>query len=158
MASKVYSEEQLNYFRLCHIATDILPPALRLLFKQEWDNRYKITLGEWNDTPQNGLDFKNGESADNQSRNAEQLLTMVNGNRAQWDCTMLFYAILHSDSIRPGLSKLIRKNVHNSESFEINSTLTGRKVSSQMQTSKPPWQKWRKHFELLAYLLLKSKQ
>ena len=117
MASKVYSEEQLNYFRVCHLATDILPPALRLLFKQEWDNRYKTTLGEWNDTPQNGLDFKNGESADNQSRNAEQLLTMVNGNRAQWDCTMLFYAILHSDSIRPGLSKLIRKNVHKLREF-----------------------------------------
>ena len=117
MASKVYSEEQLNYFRVCHIATDILPPALRLLFKQEWDNQYKTTLGEWNDTPQNGLDFKNGESADNQSRNAEQLLTMVNGNRAQWDCTMLFYAILHSDSIKPGLSKLIRKNVHKLREF-----------------------------------------
>ena len=117
MASKVYSEEQLNYFRLSHIATNIVPPALRLLFKQEWDNRYKTTLGEWNDTPQNGLDFKNGESADNQSRNAEQLLTMVNGNRAQWDCTMLFYAILHSDSIRPGLSKLIRKNVHKLREF-----------------------------------------
>ncbi|CAH3127820.1 unnamed protein product [Porites lobata] len=117
MASKVYSEEQLNYFRVCYIATDILPPALRLLFKQEWDNRYKTTVGEWNDTPQNGLDFKNGESADNQSRNAEQLLTMVNGNRAQWDCTMLFYAILHSDSIRPRLSKLIRKNVHKLREF-----------------------------------------
>ena len=117
MASKVYSEEQLNYFRVCHIATDILPQALRLLFKQEWDNRYKTTLGEWNDTPQNGLDFKNGESADNQSRNAEQLLTMVNGNRAQWDCTMLFYAILHSDSIRPGLSKLIKTNVHKLREF-----------------------------------------
>ena len=25
MASKVYLEEQLNYFRVCHIATDILP-------------------------------------------------------------------------------------------------------------------------------------
>ena len=117
MASKVFSEEQLNYFRVCHIATDILPPALRLLFKQEWDNRYKTTLGEWDDTPQNGLDFRNSESADNQSRNAEQLLTMVNGNRAQWDCSMLFYAILHSDSIKPGLSKLIRKNVHKLREF-----------------------------------------
>ena len=117
MATKIYSEEQLNYFRICHIATDILPQALRLLFKQEWDNHYKATRGEWKDTPQNGLDFKNGESADNQSRNAEQLLTMVNGNRAQWDCTMLFYAILHSDSIRPRLSKLIKTNVHKLREF-----------------------------------------
>ena len=117
MATKIYSEEQLNYFRICHIATDILPQALRLLFKQEWDHHYKATRGEWKDTPQNGLDFKNGESADNQSRNAEQLLTMVNGNRAQWDCTMLFYAILHSDSIRPRLSKLIKTNVHKLREF-----------------------------------------
>ena len=108
MASKVYLEGQLNYFRVCHIATDILPPALRLLFKQEWDSRYKATLGEWKDTPQNGLDFKNGESPAKQKRNA----TMVNGDRAQWDCTMLFYAILYSDSIAGhGLSPLIRTNV-----------------------------------------------
>ena len=112
MASKVYLEEQLNYFRVCHIATDILPPALRLLFKQEWDSRYKATLGEWKDTPQNGLNFKNGESPANQRRNARLLATMVNGDRAQWDCTMLFYAILYSDSIASHrLSPLIKTNV-----------------------------------------------
>ena len=118
MASKVYSEEQLNYFRVCHIATDILPKALRLLFKQEWDNRYKVTLGEWKDRPQNGLDFKNGESPANQRRHSRLLATMVNGDRAQWDCTMLFYAILFSDSIAGhGLSALIRTNVDDLRKF-----------------------------------------
>ena len=117
MASKVYSEEQLNYFRLSHIATNIVTPALRLLFKQEWDNRYKTTLGEWNDTPQNGLDFKNGESAANQKRNEEYLPTMVNGNRAQWDCTKLFYAILHSDSIKHILSRKMRTNIYILKTF-----------------------------------------
>ena len=116
MASKVYSEEQLNYFRVCHIATDILPPALRLLFKQEWDNRYKATYGEWKDTPQNGLDFKNGESPAKQRKNAQLLATMANGDRAEWDCTMLFYAILFSDSIH-GLSPLIRTNVDDLRKF-----------------------------------------
>ena len=116
MASQVYSEEQLNYFRVCHIATDILPPALRLLFKQEWDNRYKATYGEWKDTPQNGLDFKNGESPANQRKNARLLATMANGDRAEWDCTMLFYAILFSDSIH-GLSPLIRTNVDDLRKF-----------------------------------------
>ena len=112
MASKVYTEEELNYFRICHIATNMLPKALRFLFKQEWDNRYKATLGEWKDTPQNGLDFKNGESPANQRRNARLLATMVNGDRAQWDCTMLFYAILYSDSIASHrLSPLIKTNV-----------------------------------------------
>ena len=118
MARKVYSEEQLNYFRVCHIATDILPQALRLLFKQEWDNRYKATHGEWKDTPQNGLDFKNGESPVNRKRHSRLLATMVNGDRAQWDCTMLFYAILYSDSIAGnGLSALIRTNVDDLRKF-----------------------------------------
>ena len=117
MASTVYSEEQLNYFRVCHIATDILSQALRLLFKQEWDNRYKATLGEWKDTPQNGLDFKNGESPANQRRHARLLATMVNGDRAQWDCTMLFYAILFSDSIGHRLSPLIKANVDDLRKF-----------------------------------------
>ena len=117
MASTVYSEEQLNYFRVCHIASDILSSALRLLFKQEWDNRYKATLGEWKDTPQNGLDFKNGESPANQRRHARLLATMVNGDRAQWDCTMLFYAILFSDSIGHRLSPLIKANVDDLRKF-----------------------------------------
>ena len=117
MAAKMYSEEQLNYFRVCHIATDILPPALRSLFKQEWDNRYKTTYGEWKDTPQNGLDFKNGESPANQRKNARLLATMINGDRTEWDCTMLFYAILYSDSIGHGLSPLFRTNVDDLRNF-----------------------------------------
>ena len=116
MATKIFSEEQLNYFRVRHVATDILPQALRFLFKQEWDNRYKTTFGEWKDTPQNGLDFNNGESPANQRRNARLLATMVNGDRAQWDCTMLFYAILFSDSIH-GLSPLIKTNVDDLRKF-----------------------------------------
>ena len=132
MASKVYSEEQLNYFRVCHIATDILPQALRLLFKQEWDNDYKATLGEWKDTPQNGLDFKNGESPANQRRNARLLATIVNGDRAEWDCTMLFYAILFSDSIGHRLSPLIKTNVDDLRKFrnEDFAHMTGGQFSS----------------------------
>ena len=116
MATKVYSEEQLNYFRICHIATDILPTALRSLFKQEWDNRYQTTYGEWKDKPQNGLNFKNGEFPANQRKNVRLLATMVNGDRTEWDCTMLFYAILFSDSIH-GLSPMIRTNVDDLRKF-----------------------------------------
>ena len=116
MATKVYSEEQLKYFRICHIATDILPTALRSLFKQEWDNRYQTTYGEWKDKPQNGLNFKNGEFPANQRKNVRLLATMVNGDRTEWDCTMLFYAILFSDSIH-GLSPMIRTNVDDLRKF-----------------------------------------
>ena len=57
------------------------------------------------DTLENGLDFKNGESPANQRKNARLLGTMINGDRAQWDCTMLFYAILYSDSVGRALIK-----------------------------------------------------
>ena len=93
-----YTKQQLNYFRICYVITDILAEGLREVFKREWDNEYKSTsLGEWKDLGQNGKDFYNGESLRNQRRNARHLATMINGNRAEWDCTVLFYAILYSD-------------------------------------------------------------
>ena len=112
-----YTEEQLNYYRICCITTDELTDGLRTIFKQEWDNRYATTLGEWKDEAKNGQDFKNGESPRNQARNQELLATMINGNRAQWDCTMLFYAILFSDSIGRGLNELVRSNVDDLRKF-----------------------------------------
>ena len=86
-----YTEEQLNFFRVCFITTNELTDGLRTIFKQQWDNRYKTTLGEWRDEAKNGQDFKNGESTGKQKRNKKLLATMINGNRAEWDCTMLFY-------------------------------------------------------------------
>ena len=116
--SKNYTEEQLNYFRICYITTDILAEGLRELFKREWDNQYKSTpLGEWKDVAQNGTDFYNGESPRNQRRNAHLLATMINGNRAQWDCTMLFYAILYSGCVGPYLASTVRNNVDDLRKF-----------------------------------------
>ena len=112
MASSVkYSEEQLNYFRICYVTMDILTKGLREIFKQEWDSRYKATLGEWKDDPKNGSDFWNGESLPNRKKHARLLTTMTKGNRAEWDCTMLFYAILFSDCIH-SLSTVVKSNVN----------------------------------------------
>ena len=105
-----YSEEQLNYFRICYVTTDILTEGLREIFKQEWDSRYKATLGEWKDDPKNGSDFRNGELLPNRKKHARLLTTMTKGNRAEWDCTMLFYAILFSDCIH-SLSTVVKSNV-----------------------------------------------
>ncbi|PFX13553.1 Nephrocystin-3 [Stylophora pistillata] len=85
-------------------------PRLREIFKQEWDNRYKATLGEWKDEPKNGMDFWNGESPGKRTRNARLLKTMTNGDRVDWDCTMLFYAILYSDCIW-GINPTVKSNV-----------------------------------------------
>ena len=112
-----YSEEQLNYYRICCITTDELTDGLRTIFKQEWDSRFATTLGEWKDEAKNGQDFKNGESPRNQARNQELLATMINGNRAEWDCTMLFYAILFSDCIGRGLNAVLRSNVDDLRKF-----------------------------------------
>ncbi|CAH3110724.1 unnamed protein product, partial [Porites lobata] len=109
--SPEYTKEQLNYYRICYVTTDILTEGLRSVFKQEWDNRYKATLGEWKDDPKSGMDFYNSESPRNQKRNAHLLVTMTNGVRAQWDCTMLFYAILYSDCIGGGLSTTVKTSV-----------------------------------------------
>ena len=94
-----FTEGEWNYYRICYIATEVLTEALRTIFKQEWDSRYKAILGEWKDDPKNGWDFWNGESLRNRRRYARQLITIRNGDRAEWDCAMLFYAILHSHPI-----------------------------------------------------------
>ncbi|XP_066030787.1 uncharacterized protein [Pocillopora verrucosa] len=117
MATRLkYTTEQLNYYRICYVVTDILTEGLRTIFKQEWDNRYKTTLGEWKDQPKSGMDFWNGESTRNRNRNAKLLKTMKNGDRAEWDCTMLFYAILHSDCIY-SLNPSITSNVDDLRKF-----------------------------------------
>ena len=107
-----FKEEQLNYFRICFITVDVISEGLWTIFKQQWDNLYKATLGEWKDEPRNGLDFQNHESSLNQEINARLLVTMRKGNRAEWDCTMLFYAILYSDSIGGSLNAAIKLVVH----------------------------------------------
>ncbi|KAL9958199.1 hypothetical protein ACROYT_G035180 [Oculina patagonica] len=106
-----YSSEQLNYFRICYIAFNLVPEGLRKIFKQEWDFRYKATLGEWKDTTKNGLDFYNNEFRKSSSKNARYLATIQNGNTAEWDCSCLFFAILFSDSIGTTVSAAIKKEV-----------------------------------------------
>ena len=112
-----YTDEQLNYFRICYLTTEILQEGLREIFKQEWDKLYKSTKGEWRDEPQNGMDFYKGESPGSQERYAHILATMKNGNREEWNCNMLFYAILSSDCVGSGLSPKRRKNVHDLRDF-----------------------------------------
>ena len=111
---KNYTDEQINYFRICYVTTDIMAEGLREIFKQEWAKQHKVI---WKDEPQNGKDFKTGESFKNQKKNARLLTTMINGDTGKWDCTMLFYAILFSDCLGPGLSATVQKNVDDLRNF-----------------------------------------
>ena len=117
MASSLeFTQEQLNYFKVCLIVSDELAGGLREIFKREWDDRYKTTLGEWKDEPKNGMDFWNCESCRMRRRHANLLKTIITGNRAEWDCTMLFYAILYSDCIYR-LNPVVRSNVDDLRRF-----------------------------------------
>ena len=107
-----YTSEQLNYFRACYVTLELVPEGLRTVFKQEWDFLYKATaIGEWKDTPQNGLDFYNNETRKSRARNARLLATIRRGNTAEWDCSCLFFAILYSDTVGSTLSPGTRKEV-----------------------------------------------
>ena len=106
-----YTPEQLNYFRICYVAFNLIPEGLRKLLKQEWNFLYKRKFGEWEDTPKNGFDFFHMESRKSHSKNKRYLATIQNGNTAEWDCSCLFFAILFSDSIGTTLSAAIMKEV-----------------------------------------------
>ena len=81
-----------------------------MIFKREWDIRFKERLGEWLDTPENGRDFCESARPDSQRRYL--LASMVNGNREEWDSTMLYYAIIQSKSIGSFLSLSVRLPVN----------------------------------------------
>ena len=107
-----YSQEQLNYFRLCYVGFDLVPVGLRQIFKKEWDFLYRTTsFGEWKDTAQNGLDFHKKESKKSRTKNARYLTTIQSGNTAEWDSSCLFFALLYSDSVGNTLSPAVQKEV-----------------------------------------------
>lgn len=56
-----YSDENLNFFRVCDITANVISEGLRCVFKQERDNKFQSTFGKWNDTIQNGQDFEKQE-------------------------------------------------------------------------------------------------
>ena len=95
---------------MCYLVFDVVPCGLREIFKREWDLRFKETLGDWRDTPENGREFCQSVRPDDQRRHL--LATIVNGNREEWDSTMLCYAILSSNSIGSSLSSSVRSAVN----------------------------------------------
>ena len=112
LSPMAYTSEQLNYFRICYVIFNLVPEGLRKVFKQEWDFRYNTTgRGKWKGTPQNSQDFYNNESRRSHVKNARYLATVQNGNTAEWDCSCLFFAILHSDSIGTTLGPTVRRDV-----------------------------------------------
>ena len=119
--SREYSNEELNYFRICHVSTSILPKALRTVFKHEWDTRYKASLGQWLNTAKNASDLYNGELLVNQRKlDREPLNIIKNGNTDEWDCTCCFFAILNSTSIGATISPTVESSMKDLRYFRNN--------------------------------------
>ena len=109
----VFGDKNRNFFRICYIVTRVVPEGLRTVFKQEWDALYDGTLhGPWEDTPANYKSFYSMESKKNRRSNQHLLKMMTNGDRSEWDCTCLFYAIKYSDSVGPMLHPIVQKSVN----------------------------------------------
>ena len=104
-----YSSEELNYFRMCHIAVKLLPEGLRKIFKQEWDFRYNTTsYGPWLDTARNGNDFYYEETKGKKTKMNGRFLNIIqNGNSSEWDCSCLFSVFLVSNAIGSTLGPVI---------------------------------------------------
>ena len=117
MSSPDFTDDHLNFYRVCRLATDIIPDGLRMVFNREWDARYGVSHGLWQDAPQNARDFYNIESPRNRHRNKLLLEKMKSGKREEWDCTCLVYVILYSDSIGTGLDSSVLSSVDDLREF-----------------------------------------
>ncbi|KAK3750751.1 hypothetical protein QZH41_000842 [Actinostola sp. cb2023] len=107
-----FGDKNRNFFRICYIVTRVVPEGLRKVFKQEWDALYDGTLhGPWEDTPANYKSFYSMEFKKNRRSKQHLLKMMTNGDRIEWDCTCLFYAIMYSDSVGPMLHPIVQKSV-----------------------------------------------
>ena len=105
-----YTEEKMNYCMLLRVVAYVIPEGLRKIFKQEWDNRYEKILGEWKDTPDDGKIFCRIIRRQSRMINRYLLETIEKGNRAEWDSSVLCYAILNCDS-PDNLNPRIKSNV-----------------------------------------------
>ena len=105
-----YAKVKLNHFRMTSMVNDVVSDGLRVIFKQEWNNRYQATLGEWVNTLASGQIFYSKEKARSSAR--QNLPKFKNGNVKEWDCSVLFDAILYSNSIgKSRLNPIIKREV-----------------------------------------------
>ena len=117
MANKEYTEEELNYFRVCYITTHIIREGLKELFKREWDRHHSPRFGLWQDTARNGQDFFRMETKKSRSKNSRLLSIIQNGNTEEWDCTCFIFAILYSDTLGSVISPAVAKHVDDLRMF-----------------------------------------
>ena len=115
------NEDGQNYIYMEHVLKDVVKRELRGIFIKEWNSRYEKTYGAWDDTSSRGKHlFRKEKTRKNPSMNLmkQYLAKFRHGDTKQWDCSVLFDAILFSNSIgKAGLKRLVWKQLKNLQSI-----------------------------------------
>ena len=108
------SEEKRNYICMHNIVIDVVSEELRKVFKSEWNIRYQASFGAWDDTSVSGLQLFHRENTRSRPNKNMYQAKFQQGNTNQWDCSVLFDAILYSNSIgKSSLNPTIKTEVDN---------------------------------------------
>ena len=129
-------EEEQNYMCMEKIVNDIVCKGLRSVFKQEWDSRYQSSFGAWDDTSSSGLQLFHFEKARSRPNKNVNQAAFQHGNTNQWDCSVLFDALLYSKSIgQASLNPTIKSEVNNLREIrnDIKHHTEGKLTNSEFQ-------------------------
>ena len=111
------NEDGQNYIYMQHVVKDVVKRELRVIFIKEWNSRYEKTCGAWDDTSSSGQElFQKEKTRKQPSMNLmkQYLAKFQHGDTKQWDCSVLFDAILFSNSIgKAGLNPLVSTELKN---------------------------------------------
>ena len=108
------NEEEQNYIYMDKIVNDIVCWGLRSVFEQEWNIRYQASLGAWDDTNASGQQLFHFEKTRSRPNKNVYQMAFQDGNTNHWDCSVLFDAILYSNSVgKAGLTPTIKSEVNN---------------------------------------------
>ena len=138
MATKIpwENEEEQNYICMDKIINDIVCKELRSVFKQEWNSRYQVSFGTWDDTNASGQQLFHLEKARSRPNKNVYQTAFQHGDTNLWDCSVLFDAILYSNSIgQASLNPTIKREVNNLREIrnEIKHNAKGKLTSTEFQ-------------------------
>ena len=138
MATKIpwENEEEQNYICMDKIVSDIVCKGLRSVFKQEWNSRYQVSFGAWDDTNASGQQLFHRERTRSRPNKNVYQTAFQHGDTNLWDCSVLFDAILYSNSIgQASLNPSIKHEVNNLREIrnEIKHNAKGKLKSTEFQ-------------------------
>lgn len=105
----IFKHEQLNFLKTCFVVFSIISCVKRDIFKQQWDSLYPDS--PWMDSPTSYKSFAAKETSKNKKKYKKELTAMKNGNRKEWDCSVLAFALLYSESVGQKMNPNMKKSI-----------------------------------------------